>query len=107
MKTYAVIWTLPAIAALRDIYNFIKSDSVEGAKNVATELVALGNSLTHLPSRNPVEKLLTDEPIVYRSAVKWNYKIIYTIEKDEVMVVDIFDTRRDPRRLKYEFQDPK
>ncbi|MFN0037637.1 MAG: type II toxin-antitoxin system RelE/ParE family toxin [Saprospiraceae bacterium] len=104
MKTYSVTWTLPAIAALRDIYDFIRPDSPEGAKRVVTELVSLGNSLSTLPSRNPVEVLLADEPVVYRFAVKWNYKIIYTIESEDVMIVEVFDTRRDPRRLRATFQ---
>ncbi|MDO8365701.1 MAG: type II toxin-antitoxin system RelE/ParE family toxin [Saprospiraceae bacterium] len=102
MKTYPVIWTLPAIDSLRDIFNFIKTDSPQGAKNVVTALVTLGNSLATLPARNPVEPLLADELVTYRFAVKWNYKIIYTIENESVMIVEVFDTRRDPSRLKVE-----
>ena len=71
MKTYPVIWTLPAIASLPDIFNFIKTDSPTGAKNVVTALVTLGNSLA-------------------------------TIEDESVMIVEVFDTRRDPSRLKVE-----
>jgi|GEM_PF-2924461 len=41
MKTYPVIWTLPAITSLRDIFNFIKTDSPQGAKNVVAALVTL------------------------------------------------------------------
>jgi plasmid stabilization system protein ParE len=62
-------------------------------------LVALGNNLATMPFRNPIEPLLSDEPIVYRFALKSPFKIIYTVEKEEVMIVEIFDTRRDPRRL--------
>ncbi len=103
MKTYSVIWTLPALASLRDIHEFIKKDSPTGAKKVITELVAVGNALSTLPARNPIEPLLAEEPIIYRSAVKSNYKVIYTIEQESVMIVDVFDTRRDPSRLKSQF----
>jgi len=65
--------------------------------------VAVGNALSSLPARNPIEPLLAEEPIVYRSAVKSNYKVIYTIEQDSVMIVDVFDTRRDPSKLRSKF----
>lgn len=100
MKTYEVIWTLQAILSLRVVYDFIKKNRPEGAKNVVTELVSLGNSLSTLPFRYPIEPLLAKEPVVYRCAVKWNYKVIYTIDEQNVMIIKVFDTRRNPKELK-------
>jgi toxin ParE1/3/4 len=106
-STYAVIWTLPALASLRDIHNFIKKDSPEGAHKVTMTLVSLGNDLTTtLPARNPIEPLLAEESVTFRFVVKWNYKIIYTIEDASVMIVDVFDTRQNPSKLKQRFGSP-
>lgn len=99
MKVYNVIWTIKAIVSLQNLHNFIKADSPEAAKKVTTALVSLGNTLSILPHRFPLEPILIEEPIDFRFAVKWNYKIIYTIEEDQVMIVEVFDTRRDPKRI--------
>jgi plasmid stabilization system protein ParE len=56
-------------------------------------------TLAFFPSRNPFEPLLRDEPIVYRFLVKGNYKIIYFVDNEEVVIVLVFDTRKCPNRL--------
>ena len=52
------------------------------------------------PNLGPVEPLLTDEPICYRSVVVPPYnKMIYTITDDTIEIIDFWDTRRDPSAL--------
>jgi plasmid stabilization system protein ParE len=36
----------------------------------------------------------------HRRIVIGNYKIVYTIKKDHVLITDIFDTRQDPKKMK-------
>ena len=99
MEGYNVIWTIKAIVSLQNLHNFIKTESPESAKKVITALVSLGNTLSTLPYRFPLEPNLIDEPEKFRFVVKWNYKLIYTIEDDQVMIVEVFDTRRDPSKI--------
>ncbi|MFN7118393.1 MAG: type II toxin-antitoxin system RelE/ParE family toxin [Saprospiraceae bacterium] len=94
------IWSQAAIDALRNIHDFIAQDSPQGAKKVTQELVKLGQSLEIFPSRYPLEPLLAEETLQYRFTVKWNYKLIYTVEETQVLIVLIFDTRQLPEKLK-------
>lgn len=100
MKQYSVVWSQAAIAALHDIHDFIIQDSPEGAKKVTQELVKLGQSLEIFPLRYPLEPLLAEENVQYRFTVKWNYKLIYTVEETQVIIVQIFDTRQSSEKLK-------
>ena len=99
MKVYNVIWTFKAIFSLQNLHNFIKAESLEKAIKVTTGLVSLGNSLSTLPHRFPLEPNLIDEPEGFRFAVKWYFKLIYTIENEQVIIVEVFDTRRDPSQM--------
>jgi toxin ParE1/3/4 len=99
MKAYHVIWSIGAIVSLQNLYNFIKAENPKNAKKLITDLVAMGNSLSTLPFRFPLEPSLREEPEAFRFAIKKNYKLIYTIEDNQVMIVEVFDTRRDPRQI--------
>lgn len=99
MKQYTVVWSQVAANALHEIHDFIRSNSPQGAKKVVRELIKVGQSLQTLPLRYPIEPLLAEEIIQYRFAVKWNYKIIYTVEEEQVIIVQIFDTRQAPDKL--------
>jgi len=101
MKTYNVIWSEQAKDDLRAIYNFIFDQSKQGADTVFDTLLDLGDSLSNLPQRFPIEVLLTDSSFEYRFLPKWSYKIIYLIleENDTVVIARIFNTKQDPSRL--------
>jgi plasmid stabilization system protein ParE len=88
--------------SLQRINDFTAEISLEGAKNLVKELVKHSQTLSTLPRRNPIEPSLVSAPVEYRFLLKWNYKIIYTIlETDNiVLIVLIFDTRQNPRKLK-------
>ena len=100
-EQYDVVWSDKAYQSLRHIHDFIAGDSPEGARNVVKELVKQTQTLDVLPRRNPLEPALKNAPVEYRFLLKWNYKIIYTIlEKDHiVLVVLVFDTRQNPKKL--------
>ncbi len=60
-----------------------------------------GESLKKMPYRASVELLLEDLPGKYRSLrVKPHYKVIYFVSDEAVNIVDIWDVRQDPRRLR-------
>ena len=98
-KTYTVVWSNKATSSLQAIHNFIQNDSPQGAKKVVRELVKLAQSLQTFPLRFPIEPLLAEEAIEYRFVTKWSYKIIYTVEENQILIVNIFDTRQSPSKL--------
>lgn len=55
--------------------------------------------LEEFPRSGAVEELLNVPGIEYRRLIEGHYKIIYFIAGDEVLVADIFDSRRDPSQM--------
>ncbi len=102
MSSYSVVWSERAYSTLRKIHDFIEESSEKGAKKVVKDLIKHTQTLENLPRRNPIEPSLAEAPVEYRFLTKWNYKIIYTILEDDqiVLIILIFDTRRDPEKLK-------
>ncbi|MEA3317079.1 MAG: type II toxin-antitoxin system RelE/ParE family toxin, partial [Bacteroidota bacterium] len=47
-----------------------------------------------------IERYLEDEPKEYRSVIKWDYNIIYTIFEEEVRVLNIIHTSMHPSKRK-------
>ncbi len=99
MKTYSVIWTINALTSLQGVFNFYAQFSHNRAKELVTRLVTLGNSLSTLPFRFPIEPLVSTDTQIYRFATLENYKMIYAVEEKSVMIVLVFDTRRNPDEL--------
>jgi addiction module RelE/StbE family toxin len=96
-STYKVIWSNTAKNDLKDIHDFIKQKSEQGAKNVIADIRKAAKSL-HFSKQTQIEKYL---PACRRIIVR-NYKILYTTDdsKKELYVVRVFDTRRNPATMK-------
>lgn len=102
MNNYEISIGDYAIADLKSIYDLIAQSSNNQAKKQVNALLKTIGSLDNLPFRNPIEPNLKDEVEIYRFALYGNYKIIYYIDSqnDTVVVVRIFDTRKNPDKLK-------
>ncbi len=62
--------------------------------------------LSQNPLMGQIEPILLNEPFVYRALpIHGHYKLIYRIDKDIIYVVDIWDTRREPKKLADELND--
>jgi plasmid stabilization system protein ParE len=72
---------------------------------VRDELEKAIRSLSKMPQRNTILPDISDEQIVYRRIQRWNYRVIYTIEENEllVLVVEVDYAKRDPEKLKEQF----
>lgn len=94
--TYKLYWSNTAKDDLKDIYNFIKNKSAQGAKHVIADIRKAPKSV-HFPEQHQIE---TYFPICRRLIVR-NYKILYTIDtvKKELYLVRVFDTRQHPETI--------
>lgn len=101
MKTYRVIWSEQAKDELRAIYTYIFDQSKQGADSVFDTILDLGDSLSTMPRRFPIENRLANEENEFRFIPKWSYKIVYLIleEKDTVVIARIFNAKQHPNRL--------
>ncbi|MFD2907857.1 type II toxin-antitoxin system RelE/ParE family toxin [Flavobacterium ardleyense] len=73
------------------MYNYIYENSPQNAEKVVATLLDLGDGLTTFPERNPKEPLFNDDTIRYFS--KWNFKVVYRIEQNRIIIINIYSTK--------------
>jgi plasmid stabilization system protein ParE len=93
-----VEWSEDSIFSMQSIYDYIFEESPQNVDLVIDTLFDLGGKLNIFPEKNPKEPLYNSEEI--RFFPKWNYKIIYRIEKNRIYILDIFSTLQDYRKVK-------
>lgn len=91
-------WSEEAIFSMQSIYDYIFEQSPQSADLVVDTLFDLGEKLNIFPEKNPREPLFNSEKI--RFFPKWNYKIVYRIEKDRIYILDVFSTLQNYHRIK-------
>ena len=92
-----VKWSLQAKESLSCIYEYIFKSNPSNALYVFETLYKLGESLANehvLYSIDPI-----NNKIQYRHITKWNYKIIYEVIDNEVIILDIFHRKQNPNKL--------
>ena len=87
----SVLWSKASLDSLETIYNFIFENSPQNAEMVVDILLNLGDDLAKFPERNPREPLYNDESIRYFP--KWNFKIVYSIEENRILIINIYSTK--------------
>ena len=91
---YKVWWSEPALAELRDIINHLQQHFTEReirilAQQIEREL----NIICLMPHAYP---LLNERPTVRKCVLRKEVILFYRVGDQEIEVVSIFDTRRDP-----------
>ncbi len=87
----SVVWSKASLDSLKTIHNFISQNSPQNAEMVVETLLKLGDDLAKFPERNPREPLFNDESIRYFP--KWNFKIVYRIEENRILIINIYSTK--------------
>lgn len=90
-----IIWSTQAKESLKDIYDYYKSKSLQGAKNVRSDLM-------NAPKKIVFAKQYQVDEInpKYRRIVVRDYKLLYRESGNTIMVMDIVGTRQSPEILK-------
>jgi toxin ParE1/3/4 len=93
-----VIWRKKASDELASIYNYIKKESPQNAIMVFNSIFDLAVSLSNFPYKFPIEPIINLEKVRY--AVIFSYKIIYSIEERNIIILRVFNTKLNPKKLK-------
>lgn len=103
MQNFRVWWSPQALDDLKDIYDFIYEQSPKGASIVFDTLLDLGDSLSLLPERFPIDLNVSTPTQVFRFIPKWNYKIFYRVNHNTkiVTIAKIFGTRQNPNDIEF------
>ena len=100
MKKYKVRWHENARISLHTICDYIKNESAAAADKIKTAIVKETRSLKMLPERNSRELFMDASLGNFRFSVLWSYKIIYEVSDNEVVILDVFHTSRNPEEIK-------
>jgi toxin ParE1/3/4 len=102
MGKAGVKWTAFALMQLDLIYNYVYAESK--SNNVAfeqiTKIFDRTEQLINFPESGQNEELLKGKDVRY--LIEGNYKILYKYseDKDEVIIIDIFHTKQNPKKIK-------
>ncbi|MCB9192531.1 MAG: type II toxin-antitoxin system RelE/ParE family toxin [Flavobacteriales bacterium] len=99
MRPLVVIWSDPAWMDLEAIFDFIAKNSREQAKKQIIRIIERTEQLSTQPLSGPLQPDI-DPNLQARYLVQDNYKIIYFVDVDHVVVDTVFDTRQNPEKLK-------
>jgi plasmid stabilization system protein ParE len=95
-----IIWANLAASALKEIFlyhKFVANERV--ALKIKSGIFTTTKQLTNHPELGQIEPTLEKLKEGHRYLVNANYKIIYKIVKEGILVTDLFDTRQDPVKI--------
>jgi toxin ParE1/3/4 len=92
-----VVWTEQARLSLANIYEYIFRDSPQAASHVLNTILLKAESLSDPRVEFPADPHADNKK--YRFILQWSYKIVYERTENQVIIVDIFHTRRDPGKF--------
>jgi len=100
VNKYSIRWSRQSKEDLKQIFDYIleTEKNRERAVYVIFGLKQKANETTLFPTKHAKEPV--DIPGNMRYAVKWSYKILFTIDEKYVNIVRIFHTAQNPEKLK-------
>lgn len=100
---FIVVWSDFAEIQLDQIFEYYRNRAgFRVATKIVRNLIQKSQILSHSPYIGAVEELLLKRKEVYRFVVYTNYKIIYSVDEENltIKIADVFDTRQNPKTLK-------
>lgn len=82
---------------LQNAISFIPLKSPKNAEMLLEELVKLSETLSNMPFKFPKEPYYNKGNI--RFVTKWSFKMIYQIEEEKIIVLRIFSTHQNPKKI--------
>ncbi|SFD05659.1 type II toxin-antitoxin system RelE/ParE family toxin [Algibacter pectinivorans] len=101
--TLKILWSEFAETQLDEIYDYYKKEaSTRIAKKIVKGIINEPKKLIKTPLIGQEEELLKQREIRYRYLVFKNYKLIYSVDKENgfIKIADVFDTRQNPPKIK-------
>jgi len=96
-----VVWSDSAIDDIQEIHDyFCSTANLKVANKIIDNIVDKSILLENNPRIGQIEELLEYKQTEIRYLVESNYKIVYWIEENNVIIATVFDCRQDPKKLK-------
>ena len=95
-----IIWTDFAIENLKEIFDYYAENATKKvAHKIKKQILTSTKQLVDHPRSGQIEFNLQELNQDHRYLVSGNYKIIYRINEDQVIISDVFDTRQEPTKM--------
>lgn len=98
-----LVFTDQSLDSLEQCLRFLIEEqgvSIQKAGEIALKLLDRAGELVANPMLGQIEPHLVHLGMGHRRVVEGNYKVIYRIGDDCVFILDFFDTRQHPRKMK-------
>lgn len=92
-----LVWSQEASNSLSEIYFYILKDSPQNATMVVHKIIGLVQALQDERFEYSIDPIINKEK--FRHISIWSYKIIYERNNEEIIILDIFDGRQNPKKL--------
>lgn len=103
-----IIWTDFAIENLKDIFDYYSNKaSNKTAHKIRKQILSATKQLIKNSESGQLELNLEKLKQNHRYLVCGNYKIIYRINENQIIINDIFDTRQNPIKMNDEGRNKK
>ncbi|WP_108116833.1 type II toxin-antitoxin system RelE/ParE family toxin [Kordia periserrulae] len=101
-----IIWTDFAIKNLKDIFDYYSNKvSKKIALKIRSQILNSTYQLLNNPESGQLESNLVKLKQNHRYLVSGNYKIIYRVSHNQIIINDVFDTRQNPSKMNKESRD--
>lgn len=96
MGNIKIFWTTQAKKDLKNIYEFWKKKSVQGAKNVRSDILKSPKTI-YYAKQYQIDNI---NPNYRRIVVRTHYKVLYREIKNSIYIMGIISTHQSPDVLK-------
>jgi len=94
-RRFEVLWTETAIRDLEQIVDYVEQDAPMAAQRIFDSIAESSRTLDLMPLRGRiVPELARFEITIYRELIIPPHRLIYRVSADSVLVVGVFDSRR-------------
>jgi toxin ParE1/3/4 len=94
-RRFEVFWTETAIRDLEQIVDYLEQEAPMAAQRTFDRIAESSRTLDTMPLRGRiVPELARFEIAIYRELIISPYRMIYRVSTDRVLVVGVFDSRR-------------
>lgn len=96
-----IVWTDFAIENLKDIFDYYSARANKKiAVKILKQILKSTKQLEDNPELGQIEFHLERLKQNHRYLVSGNYKVIYKVFENQIIIIDIFDTRQNPKKIK-------
>ena len=96
-----LVFTQQAITSLQECLDFFPPEVASAKVNeIRDRILAKADKLLENPYIGQQEEYLEHMGLSHRRIIEGNYKIVYRIEGEAIVITDIFDSRQDPEKMK-------